>query len=96
MIREEDMQSDNVQKIIRVLPLWQYIMGLITAMCMVMASAGMLYQKLQSMQESMMHLTITTRSNELHAVEQRQINTEYRAWLERHDKEIDRIRDRGQ
>lgn len=92
--RREDVEQDSVQKIIRVLPLWQYLMGLITACAMFLLGAGMTYQKLQGMQDSIINLTLATRSAELQQAKQDRINSEYRDWLIRHDKEIDRINDR--
>lgn len=92
--RRQDPDPELAQKIIRVLPLWQYLMGLITACAMFLLGAGMTYQKLQSMQESIINLTIATRNAELQQAKQDRINAEYRDWLTRHDKEIDRINDR--
>lgn len=89
--REDD---EITQRIIRVLPLWQYLMGLITAVSLTLLGIGMQWQKLQSMQESIQNLTIANRSSELQQARQDRINAETRDWLQRHDREIERLVDK--
>lgn len=94
LTRKEDTSGDAIQKIVRVLPLWQYLMGLVTTVAMVLLSAGMVYERMASMQTQLIQLTQLARTTEIGAAKQEQVNTEYREWLIRHDKEIDRLRDK--
>ena len=88
--RQQRQGEEIAEKIYRVLPVWQYVMGLVTAVSMFLMGLGVQWQKLQSMQESIVNLTIASRAWEIQQARQDRINAETRDWLIRHDREFER------